>query len=259
MISEQAKKCGKQKKPAPIQSAFKTLLVRFLEANADMLKLPSKYHCPIKCSVKESSPNFLLTDGVFFISGYFTPEALQKHEATGGIPVANLQGFLIDLNKWSLELIVDQNNKTFTSYAGLELRLIIHDFKVVSSTKMLLENKNPINLFRDDQSRAYIQNFLYQQQQLILQDKLEKGDIKFSDFTTDISVKGNSKNVYLDSATEIKHFTDYQFLKRTKSEIAKPAVEDSLKKNLKKKVDAANLQTEADLKILGDKAISGEK
>ena len=85
--------------------------MRFLEANADMLKLPSKYHCTIKCSVKESSPNFLLTDGIFFIGGYFTPEALEKHNAKGGIPVENLQGFLIDLDKWSLELVVDEKNK----------------------------------------------------------------------------------------------------------------------------------------------------
>jgi hypothetical protein len=113
------------------------------------------------------------------------------------------------LNKWSLELVVDENNKTFTSYAGLELRLIIHDFKVVSNSKMQLENKNPINLFRDDQSRAYIQNFLFQQQRLILQDKLEKGDIKFSEPTNDISVKGTSNFVYLDGANETKHFTDY--------------------------------------------------
>ena len=79
-----------------------------------------------------------------------------------------MEGFLIDLNKWSLELVVDSANKTFTSYAGLELRMIIHDFKVVSDTKMQLENKHPINLFRDDESRAYIQNFLSQQQKEIL-------------------------------------------------------------------------------------------
>lgn len=124
---------------------------------------------------------------------------------------------------------------------------------------MQLENKNPINLFRDDQSRAYIQNFLFQQQRLILQDKLEKGDIKFSEPTNDISVKGTSNFVYLDGANETKHFTDYQFLKRTKSEVAKPAADSTLKKNLKKRIDAANLQTEADLKILGDKVINSDK
>ena len=134
MISDQAKKCGKPQKQPAIQSAFKTLLVKFLQANADMLKLPSKYHVPIKCSVEKSSPNFLITDGLFFIGGYFTQEALDKHKARNGVAVENLKGFLIDLNKWSLELVVNSSTDIFTSYAGLELRMIIHDFKVVSDT-----------------------------------------------------------------------------------------------------------------------------
>lgn len=64
--------------------------------------------------------------------------------------------------------------------------------------------------------------------------------------------------MFLDGAAENKHFLDYQFLKRTKSEIAKPPVADPLKKNLKNKVDTANLQTEADLKVFGDKGINGD-
>jgi len=32
------------------------------------------------------------------------------------------------INKWSLELVMDAERETFTSYAGLELRLIINDF-----------------------------------------------------------------------------------------------------------------------------------
>jgi hypothetical protein len=150
MISESAKKTAKITKQPPIKSAFKTLLVKFLEANADMLKMPTKYTAAIKCSVKETTPNFILTDGIFYMGGYFTKEALDRHSAKGGKPVNTLQGFLIDLNRWSLELVVDENNKTFTSYAGLELRLIIHDFAVVSETKIELENKSPLNLFRDD-------------------------------------------------------------------------------------------------------------
>lgn len=58
------------------QSAFKNLLVKFLEANGDMLKMPNKFRQSIRCSVKEAHPNFLITDGVFFIAGHFTKEAL---------------------------------------------------------------------------------------------------------------------------------------------------------------------------------------
>ena len=55
---------------------------------------------------------------------------------------------------------------------------------------MQLENKNQINLFRDDESRAHIQNFLYQQQTEILKSKLDKNEIKFEDFSNSIPVKG---------------------------------------------------------------------
>jgi len=79
MISDLAKKCGKSEKQQPSQSAFKTLLEKFLNSNADMSKLPSKYHQPINCFVKESKPNFILTDGYVYTKGYFTKEAVDKY------------------------------------------------------------------------------------------------------------------------------------------------------------------------------------
>ena len=127
---------------------------------------------------------------------------------------------------------------------------------------MQLENKHSINLFRDDESRTHIQNFLNQKQQEILKDKLEKGQVNFENYSAEIPVKNTSSNVFLDGATEQKHFNDYQFLKRTQSEIVKPIEQEKpagLKKNLKQKVSAANLQTEADLKIYGEKLISAQK
>jgi hypothetical protein len=42
-----------------------------------------------------------------------------------------------------------------------------------------------------------------------LQEKLGKGDIKFSDHTNDISVKETNNRVFLDDAAETKHFSDY--------------------------------------------------
>jgi len=68
----------------------------------------------------------------------------------------NLRGFLIDINKWTLELALVDSTKSFTSYANLELRLVIHDFSLASETKQELENKHPTNLFRDDDCRAFI-------------------------------------------------------------------------------------------------------
>jgi hypothetical protein len=51
------------------------LLISLLEANGDMEKIPKKFKGPLRCSVKETYPNFLLTDGSYFISGYFTEKS----------------------------------------------------------------------------------------------------------------------------------------------------------------------------------------
>lgn len=140
------------------QSAFKTLLVKFLEANGDMQKMPSKFRSAIKCFVKESKPNFLITDGIFFIQGHFTKEALELHKARKPKhSIENLRGFLININKWHCELSHTDSTKSFTSYANLELKLVIGDFTLASETQQELENKHPTNLFRDDETRAYIQ------------------------------------------------------------------------------------------------------
>jgi hypothetical protein len=53
-------------------SAFQTLLLALLDADGDNSKLPKKFRAPLRCSVKETQPHFLLTDGSFFISAYFT-------------------------------------------------------------------------------------------------------------------------------------------------------------------------------------------
>jgi hypothetical protein len=79
------------------QSAFKTLLVKFLEAGGDITKVPNKYRSAIKCFVKESQPNFLITDGIFFIAGHFTKEALDKFKTNSAHKLENLRGFLIDI------------------------------------------------------------------------------------------------------------------------------------------------------------------
>ena len=67
-----------------------------------------------------------------------------------------LKGFLIDINKWHLELALVDSTKSFTSYANLELRLVVQDFRLASETKQELENKQLTNLFRDNDCRTMI-------------------------------------------------------------------------------------------------------
>jgi hypothetical protein len=56
-------------------SAFQILLSSLLEANGDMEQMPKKFKGALRCSVKETSPNFLVTDGSYFISAYFTEDS----------------------------------------------------------------------------------------------------------------------------------------------------------------------------------------
>jgi hypothetical protein len=127
-----------------------------------MAKMPVKFLAPIKCFVKESKTNFLVTDGLFFLTAYFTKQALdQFKKAKPGFSVENLRGFLVNLQKWHCELALVDSTQKFTSYANLELRLVIDEFSLASDTQQELENKHPTNLFRDDDCRAFIQAYLY--------------------------------------------------------------------------------------------------
>jgi hypothetical protein len=149
---QESKKSGTNYK-----SAFKTLLVKFLQANGNMSQMPEKYRSTIKCFVKESDPHFLITDGHYFIAGHFTKEALDSFKAKyKNHPLKGLSGFLINIERWTLELALVDSTKAFTSYANLEFRLVIHHFTLASTTKQELENKHPQNLFRDDECRVYI-------------------------------------------------------------------------------------------------------
>ena len=124
------------------KSCFKTLLVKFLQADGSMAQMAQKYKQSIKCFVKESHPHFLITDGHFFIAGHFTAEAIDSFRAKNkNHPMESLKGFLINIERWSLELALVDSTKAFTSYANLELRLVIHSFSLASTTKQELENK----------------------------------------------------------------------------------------------------------------------
>ena len=55
-------------------SAFQILLLAILEAKGDMNRMPGKFKGPLRCSVKEITPNFLITDGRYFICAYFAKD-----------------------------------------------------------------------------------------------------------------------------------------------------------------------------------------
>lgn len=64
---------------------------------------------------------------------------------------------MVQINKWSIEL--DGNSNTFTSYAGVEMKMIIHQMDLKKDYKVELK-KYPSNLCRDDKMKTAINEFL---------------------------------------------------------------------------------------------------
>ena len=149
------------------QSAFKQLFTEMFNQGGDFSKVGANLKKPIKCFVKESYPYFLVTDEYFFVQAYFTKEAVsefkQKHS---NVAIVDLSEKVIVLNNWSLEMKKVNSAEVFTSYANLEVRLIVHSFKPNLQEK-LNPVRYPINLYRDDEMKTTIQHFRHQALQVI--------------------------------------------------------------------------------------------
>lgn len=118
----------------------------------------------IKCFVKESFPHFLVTDNFFFVACYFTKKAIDdfKNKYTN-INIIELQQKVIIITDWTLEINKVSSTDIFTSYAGIEVRLIVKNFKpsLQEKDKVTL-TRYPINLYRDDEMKTLIQNYTFQ-------------------------------------------------------------------------------------------------
>jgi len=64
------------------------------------------------------------------------------------------------ITQWSLELKKVDSNAVFTSYAGLEVRLIVHGFKPQMG-EALHPTRWPTNLYRDGEFKTTVQYFRY--------------------------------------------------------------------------------------------------
>jgi co-chaperonin GroES (HSP10) len=58
-----------------------------------------------------------------------------------------------------LEFAQVNSAEVFTSYGGIEMKLIVHDFKVKIGDKVQM-NHYPTNLYRDDEAKNYITSFI---------------------------------------------------------------------------------------------------
>ena len=64
-------------------------------------------------------------------------------------------------------MAVTNSAEEFTSYAGIEMRMIVQDFKVKINDESKL-SKYPANLYRDDEAKMIIQSFVRAQRLSIL-------------------------------------------------------------------------------------------
>lgn len=105
----------------------------------------------------------MVSDGYFYVPVYFTKAALddfQKKHAN--VKPQDLQGRVILLTNWSLELRKVDSNAVFTSYGGVEVRIIVSAFKPqLDKTDNLHPSRFPTNLYRDDEFKTAIQYMRY--------------------------------------------------------------------------------------------------
>jgi len=140
-------------------SAFKQLYSDMIKNGGDS-SIPKK---TIKCYVKESFPHFLVTDGFFYVPCYFSKKAVDEfHSRFSNVNITDLRSRVITINDWGLEMNKVNSANVFTSYGGLEVKLIVKSFKPVNQaadTPTL--TRHPVNLFRDDEIKMLIQNYTH--------------------------------------------------------------------------------------------------
>ena len=84
-----------------------------------------------------------MTDGQYNLSGYITREAFANYSKSAAnqnaVKVTELRDYMITLDSWTLELVRVSAEESFTSYAGIEMRLIINKFSKYSESKVELQ------------------------------------------------------------------------------------------------------------------------
>jgi hypothetical protein len=121
--------------------------------------LPKKQ---IRCFIKESFPHFLVTDNYFYIPCYFTKKAVDEFKNQfSNVNITDLRSKTLVLKEWTMEAVKVDSASVFTSYAGIEVRLIVKSFKIEKGDASL--SRYPLNLYRDDEIKTLIQSYLHGQ------------------------------------------------------------------------------------------------
>ena len=244
-------------------SAFKMMLLNFLQVNGDPLKLDKKLTKTLRVGVKDVLPQFVLTDGQFNISGYITKEAYDDYNSNpkNTVKIENLKDYMLNLERWTIDLVtrsVNENkeNESFTSYAGLEMRLVITKMSQYSDNPVELPNKYSTNLYRDPVVAQCINSFIESQMKVHLDKAIKKqtkpvdvakllpkeSDSKVIKVKTDTSkpTQGVENSLSIDGEKTSRVFTSFSCTDKSKFELItmEQIIEEGKKTtNKDKKVD----------------------
>ena len=136
---------------------FKKIYTDIISAGFDTSKAPKKGELIV--GVKESFPHFLVTDNTYFVRLYFTKKAVDDFKsAYPNVNIVDLAKKTIKVTDWSIEMAKSSNNN-FTSYAGVEIKLIAKALKV--DKKEFFLSTYPRNIYRDQGIKTMILNQLH--------------------------------------------------------------------------------------------------
>jgi len=147
-------------------SAFKQLYSGMINSGGNLTSVQNQFKDSagkvkkIKCFVKEAFPHFLVTDNHFYVPCHFSKKAVDGFKAAhSGVNITDLKSKVIEIGDWSLEMRNVDSSTNFTSYAGIEIALIVNSFKLVQGNQKVLLSRYPINLYRDDEMKTLFQAY----------------------------------------------------------------------------------------------------
>jgi len=139
-------------------SAFKQLYSDMIRNGGDFSKVANTKRS-IKCYVKESFPHFLVTDNFVYVAAYFTRKAVDEFKSKhSNANITDLKSRVITIKDWSLEMTRVNSQDVFTSYGGIEIKLIVRSFVLDKGESPSL-TRHPVNIFRDDSIKTLVQNY----------------------------------------------------------------------------------------------------
>ena len=171
-------------------SAFKQLYSQMINSGGNVASVQNSFKDSagkikkIKCFVKEAFPHFLVTDNHFFVPCHFTKKAVDGfHAAHSGVNIVDLKSKVIEIGDWTLEMRSVDSSSVFTSYAGIEIALVVNSFKMITGGQKVLLTRYPLNLYRDDEMKTLFQAYHH---------RCLAGKVPSKDSLPDTSTKGSS-------------------------------------------------------------------